>query len=115
MDEFLNPKSMLTPGVAGALSVMITGSLVSQFGLPGSWTALVISFLIGTIVWLNQQVPILQRILFYVLNSLVIFSVAVGVNEAGRAVSREPVAVEQSRGSPDTAGPPEGFFQPWFR
>jgi hypothetical protein len=43
LDEFLKSKAMLAPGVAGAMTTMITGTLVSQFGLPGNWTGLVIT------------------------------------------------------------------------
>jgi hypothetical protein len=38
-DEFLTPEAMLTPGVAGALTMMITNALGSNFAAPRAWTA----------------------------------------------------------------------------
>jgi hypothetical protein len=115
MDEFLNSKAMLTPGVAGALTTTITGTLVSQFGLPGNWTGLVISLLLGLAVWADKSVAIYQRIVFYAVNSMTIFAVAIGINTAGMAIeysrmqSVEPPVVEREV-LPDS----ERFFQEWF-
>ena len=50
-NEFLNPKSMVTPGIAGAMTMMITNTLHQQFGAPVNWTGLTISFVIGLIVF----------------------------------------------------------------
>jgi hypothetical protein len=112
--DFVNPKSMLTPGVAGATSTLITGTLVSQFGLPGSWTALVVSFLIGFVLLTKSDVPLPQRALLYVLNALIIFSVAVGMNEAGRVFSKDPrlVDCQQRWVAPESEA--MRFFQSWF-
>jgi hypothetical protein len=35
MKEFLNAKSMATPGIAGAVAMLITNTLVERFELPG--------------------------------------------------------------------------------
>ncbi len=43
--EFLNPKSALTPGVAGAIAMLVANSLWVTFGLRQAWTALAISIL----------------------------------------------------------------------
>lgn len=114
-EDFLDPKSMLTPGVAGSLTVLITGTLASQFGLPGNWTGLILSFLFGLMVWANTAMPLVQRAIFYVLNSLVIFSVAIGINEAGVAATKtpEPRAIERVAPPPDEAAE-EKFFRSWF-
>jgi hypothetical protein len=115
MDDFLNPKSMLTPGVAGSLTVLITGTLASQFGLPGNWTALILSFVLGLMVWANTKLPRVQRVVFYLLNSLVIFSVANGINEAGVAATNSSESRVVTRGSPNRPEWEEGkFFQSWF-
>jgi hypothetical protein len=92
LDEFLNPKSMLTPGLAGALTMLITNTLATQFGLWPNYTGLLISFLFGSLVFLSQStVSWLGRFLYYLLNSLVIFSVAMGANQAGiTAATRMP-------------------------
>jgi len=109
MQEFLNPKSMLTPGVAGALVTMLTASLSKSFNLPGSWTALVLSFLLGIILLLNQTVAMPQRLILFILNSLVIFSVAVGGNSVGAKLSNTP------KGSFfNEAQMEKPFFHDWF-
>jgi len=41
---------MLTPGVAGALAMMITNALGMNFELPRAWTALTLSFIFGLLV-----------------------------------------------------------------
>lgn len=95
--EFINPKSMLTPGLAGGITMMIANSLWVQFALPQKWTALVISFLFGAIVFSVKNLPPWQRSIYYILNSLIIFSMGVGVNTVGGSVAskgepEEPIA-----------------------
>lgn len=115
MDDFLNSKAMMTPGVAGAATTMITGTLVSQFSLPGNWTGLVISLLLGLAVWADKSVSVYQRIVYYIINSLTIYAVAIGINTAG-------MAIQYSSGhGPSTPVierevPPDShqFFQEWF-
>jgi len=84
--DFLNPRSMLTPGFAGGLTVLINNALAGAFGLPGNYlgySALAISALFATLV-LVGGVPLVQRIVFYVLNTLIIFCVAMGSNTTVR-------------------------------
>ncbi len=37
--EFLNPKSTLTPGVAGVIAMLVANSMWVAFGLRQAWTA----------------------------------------------------------------------------
>jgi hypothetical protein len=104
--EFLNPKSMLTPGVAGAMTMMITNTLHQQFGTPASWTGLIISFAMGLIVFTASTVSWPQRCAFYVINSLIIFSVALGSSAVGAAAER---------GSVTHFAPATQFFTQWLR
>ena len=109
--EFLNPKSMLTPGLAGGITMMITNSLWVQFALPQKWTALLVSFLFGAIVFSVKSVPIWQRPIFYLLNSLIIFSMGVGVNTMGYTVA----SGESSReGTVYLDSNPGNFFDSWL-
>lgn len=115
MDDFLKSKAMMTPGLAGAATTMITGTLVSQFGLPGNWTGLVVSLLMGLVVWIDKSVPVYQRLLFYLIHSMTIFAVAIGVNTAGMEIQHsnrpvsDPAAVERT-----VPLESEAFFQKWF-
>jgi hypothetical protein len=97
MEGFLNSKSMLTPGVAGGLVVSISAALTAQFLLPGNWTALAISFLLGGVVFVDPKTKKVEKIILYLLNSLVIFTVAVGANTTGRAVSGAAAEEEVAR------------------
>ena len=106
--EFLNAKSMLTPGVAGLVAMLITNALHAQFGMPGRWIALALSFLIGSLVFGDTATRLLQRIVLYVINSLIIFSIAVGTNAAGAAATKP-----QGQGMFPTAQE-RAFFSEWF-
>ncbi len=94
--EFLNPSSMLTPGLAGGMTMAITNVVAHQFDLvaPGpAWLGLGLSFLFGLLVWMSQEASQLKRVVLYVLNSLVIFVVAVGSNSVGSgAASAAPAS-----------------------
>jgi hypothetical protein len=89
MQEFLNPKSMITPGIAGGLIMLITNTCADQFGLPPKWTALVLSFLLALIVVAIAAVALWQKALLWLFNALIIFSTAVGTNQTSAKLSGE--------------------------
>jgi hypothetical protein len=115
MEDFFKSKAILTPGAAGATTTMITATLVSQFGLPGNWTGLVISLILGLSVWADKSVAIYQRIIFYIIHSLTIFTVALGLNTAGIVVNDK---IERSVNPPQierkVPAESQAFFQNWF-
>jgi hypothetical protein len=87
---------MVTPGVAGSTTMLITNALCSQFpALQPRWTALAISFAFGLLVFsASMDMAAWQRLLYYVFNSLIIFSVGVGTNYVGmHPVPTSPPAV----------------------
>ncbi|HEX9728648.1 MAG TPA: hypothetical protein VGA37_09100 [Gemmatimonadales bacterium] len=84
-ERFFNPKSMLTPGIAGATIVLIANTLRATFGIPPVYSAFVLSFLFAVVVFQAAGLGLGQRLAYYVLNALVIFSTAVGGNVAGDA------------------------------
>ena len=91
VEEFLQPKAMLTPGIAGGVTMLIANALWVAFSLPPRWTSLVLSFLVGLLVFVAKGgVPVWQRAVYYVLNSLVIFSVSIGTNYVGVGLTRPP-------------------------
>jgi hypothetical protein len=111
LDEFLNPKSMLTPGVAGALTMLITNALSSQFGLWPNYTGLVVSFTFGLIIFrAASRVRFFERFVYYSLNSLVIFSVALGANQGGVTAAN---AIDR-RVAAETKSVREPFFINWL-
>jgi len=132
MSSFIDAKSMLTPGVAGTIVVLVTNALANNFSLPGKWVALILSFVCGLVVFGDTKVSVGPRIAFYVLNSLIIFATAVGANGIGTAVSSQtrggsgtvaaapptPAGTVAPTATPSTAAPtpvPSGqFFKPWL-
>jgi len=83
LSEFLNPNSMITPGAAGAFTMTITNTLCQQFNeLHLGATGLIVSFLFGAVVF-GYGASLAARLVYYVINSLVIFTVAIGSNAIG--------------------------------
>lgn len=87
VDDFLKPESMMTPGLAGAITMTISNTMWMQFGLQQRWCALVLSFAFGALVFAATRIPLWQRAVYYMLNSLIIFSAAAGGNYIGYQVS----------------------------
>ena len=84
LDEFLNPKSMLTPGLAGVLMMVISNTLYVQFSLPTKYTALVISGAISLLVVRGMKnVPLLERIIYWGFNTMIVFSMGLGAHSLG--------------------------------
>ena len=115
MDDFLKAKSMVTPLVAGATTTMLTGTMVKFFELPGAWTALGVSLAIGLLAWADSSVPLIQRILLYLLNSITILTVSTGLNEAGVAATRGLQPAEYVERSVPRELEDGRFFQSWFK
>jgi hypothetical protein len=119
MDDFLNSKAMMTPAISGTAVTIITAILVSHFGLPGNWCVLGLSLALGLLTWADKAVPVVQRMVLYLINSSTIMVFAIGLNQAGMAASGYdnklncPEIVERNikRGEKPAS---EKFFQPWF-
>lgn len=87
VNGFLNPKSMLTPGLAGGMVMGIANSLWVEFYLPKSITSLVLSYLIVILLLKNITVTKIEKIIYILLNGLIVFSMAVSTNVAGRVIT----------------------------
>lgn len=81
-DKFLTPEAMVTPGVAGSMSMMFGNALHYHFSIPNGWAVLFFSFAFGLLVMAKTK-PMLKRAVLYVINSLVIFCVAAGTVTLG--------------------------------
>lgn len=108
---FLDSRSMLTPGLAGAVVMLLTNTLYQQFSLPQRWTALALSFGLGLLVFSDRRSALWQRALLYILNSLIIFSMAVGANAVGQVIT-SPRATP--RGIEIGASSHRAHFGDWF-
>ena len=88
--DFLNPNSMLTPGIAGSITMMVANALWMNFGLPPKYTALVLCLLLGLVVLAELKAPLWQKSVYYIINVLIIFSVSVGSNSVGVSTNQIP-------------------------
>jgi hypothetical protein len=134
--EFLNPNSMITPGAAGAFTMVIANTLCQQFAqLPLNYTGLAVSFMFGAVVF-GYGASLVSRMVYFLINSLIIFVVANGSNAIGVRISgpdnvkTASLAIEQPAGGKtgsfalatadtapaksDTKPPPKPkFFRQW--
>jgi len=84
VNEFLNPKSMLTPGAAGALMMLIANSVCRVFPeVEFRYAALALSFAIGLLVFKAIAIGLGEKAFYWVLNSLIIFATGVGASNIG--------------------------------
>src|ERR1700722_4539085 len=88
LEEFLTPEAMLTPGMAGSVTMMITNALSVNFAMPRAWVGLVLSFIFGLLVLISAR-GYIAKFVYYIFNSLVIFCVAVGANGLGVSSARQ--------------------------
>ncbi|MBA7547675.1 hypothetical protein ES705_40105 [subsurface metagenome] len=81
LDEFLNPRSMLTPGAAGGLTMVISTNLWVRLNWSQEPTALAISFAFGLLsVVREKNISLLERIIYCALNTLFIFAISFGAH-----------------------------------
>ncbi len=121
MQEFLNPKSMLTPGGAGALLMFLANGIAMQFPeIQPRITAFFLSFLISGILIVSskalEESGILEKLLYWVLNSFVIFVVGFGSanvayevqssGKGGNMVVQVSGLVSSAYAQDETASPP---------
>jgi hypothetical protein len=109
MSDFMNPSSMMTPGVLGGLVMTLSNTFYGMFALEPRWSALILSFLCGLIVF-NSAVPKARAIIFYLLNSLIILSMANGANALGFAVAKSQQAFELNLTTTAYAGGDTNFI-----
>jgi len=87
IDDFLNPKSMLTPAVAGSIIMLISNTLWLQFSISPKWSALVLSFVFVVPILIKYSATFLEKCVYFTFNGLIIFSLAVNTNFAGKKIS----------------------------
>jgi hypothetical protein len=89
--QFLNPEAMLTPGLAGALVMMIANGLALNFSISRAYTGLFLSFIFGLLVLVVDR-QLWVKLIYYVINSLIIFCVAFGASGVGAGVAGTSLA-----------------------
>lgn len=84
MNDFLNAKSMSTPGAAGGIMMVLANAIHNNFQeLPFRYVCVALSFAIGAIVFASIDLNRLERVFFWFINSLVIFAIGVGTSNIG--------------------------------
>lgn len=83
LSDFLNPRSMLTPGVAGSMVMLIANTLWVQFMIPQKWSALTLSFLLIIPILMKFSASIFEDLIYFVFNGLIVFALAVNTNFVG--------------------------------
>ena len=108
--EFLNPNSMITPGAAGAFTMVITNTLCQQFTqLPLNYTGLAVSFMFGAVVF-GYGASLPSRVVYFLINGLIIFVVANGSNAIGLHLNDSATAKTASlEVDPSAAGKTNSF------
>lgn len=120
MDDFLTAPPTLTPLIAGVTTTTITGTLASQFYLPANWVAVITCLVLASLVTMKAGLHYYQRVIYYLINAITIFTVSMGINAAGIAATKhygEPKDIPIARGMPSdgTKYPNERpFFDEWF-
>lgn len=100
MNEFLNPKSMSTPGITGALMMLLANSICASFPeLAFRYVSLSLSFLIGSIVFASANLKMWERGAYWIVNSLIIFSMGVGASNIAANVSSKADSHAALKGS----------------
>lgn len=93
MKDFLNPKSMLTPGAAGALIMFLVNGLCFTFPeLAPRYVALGLSFVIGGLAVSGGTIKPLERVVYWFLNSLIIFCMGMGTANLASSAAGAPKA-----------------------
>jgi hypothetical protein len=81
--EFVNPKAMLTPGIAGGIIMFMSDTLWKIFALPSKWSAIVLSFLLAFAIFKQYAAPIVEKYVYTFFNGLLILCVAMSYNYIG--------------------------------
>lgn len=86
--DFLNPKSMITPGIAGMVIMGISNALWVTFSISKAGSSLFLSFLLALLVLKKiTAAAFYEKAIYLIFNTLIIFSLAVNTNFAGRKLS----------------------------
>ena len=92
-NEFLNPKSMVTPGAAGGVLVFLVNAICYSFPeIEPRYCALALSFVLGTLVFKATGLKVIEKSAYWVVNSLIIFAMGMGTANLASSVPEQLVA-----------------------
>jgi hypothetical protein len=95
INDFLNRKPMITPGITVTLPSVFDSP--NAFSLRFPWVAIFVSFMIAVLVVLPRQKdhikgkrPHIERAVYCILNTLIIFSMSLGTGKSIDAAPKPP-------------------------
>lgn len=94
-NDFLNPRSMLTPGIAGSVVMVIANTLWVEFMVPQKWTALTLSFLLIIPILIKFSASWIENVIYFTFNGLIVFALAINTNFAGRKL--QEIGIKEER------------------
>jgi hypothetical protein len=129
IEEFVNPKSMITPGAAAAVVATIAGAFFSMFGIVLPLSLIALSFFVGVMVFYSKEFadPTMTKGakgFFYILNSIIIFAMATGthavLDKADRSATASvsfirPVYAQETQPSVPPLKQKRPFFYDWTK
>ncbi|NVK31346.1 MAG: hypothetical protein HWE20_10095 [Gammaproteobacteria bacterium] len=85
IQEFVNPKSIMTPGAAAAVVATTSGACFATLGINIAFSLVILRFFVGSVVFHSAEfkdgkLSWSAKIFFYVLNSIIIFAMATGTH-----------------------------------
>jgi hypothetical protein len=85
VEEFINPKSMLTPGGVAAVVATASGATFTNFGLSLPFALTIFSFFFAGVVFHSKEfndgsIGFFGRGFYYLLNVIIIFAMATGTH-----------------------------------
>ncbi len=129
VEEFINPKSMITPGAAAAIVATAAGAFFSLFGIVLQVSLIVLSLFVGVIVFHSKEFadPEMTKWakgFFYILNSIIIFAMATGTHAVFDKTARSaiasisfirPVYAQEKQPSDPSLKQKRPFFYDWTK
>jgi len=92
--DFLTPQSMLTPGAAGAMVLLCTNTMYQQFGWEPKYCAFFLSALLGLLILKELKTQLIYKPIYYVFNTILIFTISLGGNSVGQNVTASTMTSE---------------------
>ena len=98
LQEFLAPQSMVTPGLAGALVILISGAFDRAFQIDPAITGIIVSVLISLAIMLSwEKIKWPTKCIYVILNSLIVFSLSFGGSGLLNKATAASVGSENTR------------------
>ena len=89
--DLIDPQSSITPGIAGSIIMGITNALNCSFNIPQKWCALALSLVFGLLMVGKSSIPKWQKPIYILINAMIIFVAALGINTVGMDQNSQPV------------------------